>query len=220
MGSAKCWRRPEETDLVRWIIGALLLCSVSLASAGATESLVKLLDQLQSLQGRFEQVVLDHGGTRLQEARGDMALARGNRFNWHTQEPFEQLAVSDGKTLWIYDVDLEQVIEKPMGEKVANTPALLFGGEPARIADAFSVETLAAGKGQSAFRLRPKGGDPLFELLEVTFDGSKPVSMRLEDALGQQTSIDFHDVTVNGKLPSDLFLFEAPEGADVIRQGE
>lgn len=204
----------------RYLMAVVLWSLVGAASADASESLVGLLKNLDSIQGRFEQVVLDHGGTRLQDASGDMVLARGNRFDWHTREPFEQRAVSDGKTLWIHDVDLEQVIEKPMGEKVANTPALLFGGDPARIAQAFSVERLPGGKNKAAFRLRPKGEDPLFELLEVSFDGDKPVSMRLEDALGQQTSIDFRDLKLNAPLAPERFQFRAPEGADVIRQAE
>lgn len=197
-----------------------LLMFAGQVSAAASDDLVALLKNLKSIEGRFEQTVLDHGGTRLQEARGDMTLARGNRFNWHTLEPYEQLAISNGELLWIYDVDLEQVIEKPMGAQVANTPALLFGGDPVKIAEAFSVESLKAGKGRVAFRLRPKGADPLFEILEVTFESGKPVSMRLEDALGQQTSIDFFDVVLNSKIPVKRFSFEAPEGADVIRQSE
>jgi outer membrane lipoprotein carrier protein len=54
----------------------------------------------------------------------------------------------------------------------------------------------------------------------VTFSGNQPEMMRLEDALGQQTAIQFLDVTLNGKVDASRFSFVAPEGADVIRQSE
>lgn len=201
------------------LILAGLLMSMTTWAAPVDE-LVQRLTRLKSLQGEFEQTILDQGSTRLQEARGSMTLARGNRFYWHTLEPFEQLAVSDGETLWIYDVDLEQVVEKPMGNRVANTPALLFSGDPASVAQAFEVQLLESSNKRTVYRLKPKSEDPLFETLEVTFQDQAPTSMRLEDALGQQTAIDFRNVRVNKAVAAELFDFVPPEGADVIRQGE
>lgn len=195
------------------------LCS-SLSWASPASDLVVLLERLKSMQGRFEQVVLDQGGTRLQEASGDMTLARGNRFYWNTLLPYEQLAVSDGKTLWVYDADLEQVVERPMGAQVANTPALLFGGDPEKVTQAFSVEQSENNGDYATFLLSPRADDPLFDVLEVRFQNGTPLSMRLEDALGQQTSIDFRDVVLNQVIPASRFQFVAPKGTDVIRQQE
>ncbi|MDF1780370.1 MAG: outer membrane lipoprotein chaperone LolA [Alcanivoracaceae bacterium] len=205
--------------MIKKIFASILLLP-AIAMASPATDLVARLKEMNSLQGRFEQTVLDHGGTRLQEAEGDMVLARGNKFYWHTRTPFEQLAVSNGKTLWIYDVDLEQVVEKPMGERVANTPALLFGGDPEQITAAFSVEQSDVNGSRVTFRLKPKSEDPLFEVLEVTFEGNTPMAMRLEDALGQQTAINFYDLKFNKPIAKKTFHFEAPEGADVIRQSE
>ncbi|UWN52218.1 Outer-membrane lipoprotein carrier protein [Alcanivorax sp. ALC70] len=42
--------------------------------------------------------------------------------------------------------------------------------------------------------------------------------MRLEDALGQKTLIDFRDLTLNSEPSPERFQFEPPEGTDVIRQ--
>ena len=92
---------------------ALMILLPLLAQAGGdshTRSLVAVLAEIDSIAGGFQQTILDQGGQRLQEARGDMVVARGNRFRWHTREPFEQLALSDGNTVWVHDPDLEQVI--------------------------------------------------------------------------------------------------------------
>ena len=55
-----------------------------------------------------------------------MVLARPDRFRWRYSEPYEQVIVSDGKAVWIYDADLKQVTVRPMGQAMAGSPALLL----------------------------------------------------------------------------------------------
>ena len=190
----------------------------SLALANAAEDLVAKLQGLESLRGGFEQTVLDQDGRRAQEASGTMEVARGNRFYWHTERPYEQLAVSDGETVWVYDADLEQVVVRPLNENLSETPALLFGGKPADVAEAFAISERSREGEAVTYRLKPKGNDPLFDQLDVTFQGDQPSSMRLQDALGQQTVIDFRDLVVNTGIDASLFNFVPPEGTDVIQQ--
>lgn len=189
-------------------------------AADPTAELVSRLSGLETMQGSFSQTTLDQDDTRLQEASGRMVLARGNRFWWHTLEPFEQLAVSDGDTLWVYDVDLEQVIQKPMGDQIANTPALLFSGNPESVSGAFSVEVPERSRDTVVYLLRPKAEDALFDRLEVRFTDDRPVAMRLEDALGQKTLVEFKKLKINEPVDNGRFRFTPPEGADVIRQSE
>lgn len=190
----------------------------SLLWAAPSDDLLALLGNLQSMKGNFEQVVLDQGGTHMQEARGDFQVARGNRFYWNTELPYEQLAVSDGSTVWVFDKDLEQVVVRPLSQDLGQTPALLFGGKPADVAEAFDIAERDRHGSEVTYRLSPKGKDPLFDQLDVTFNGQQPLSMRLQDALGQQTIIDFTDLTLNSGLNAELFNFVPPEGADVIQQ--
>ncbi|MED5387781.1 MAG: outer membrane lipoprotein chaperone LolA [Pseudomonadota bacterium] len=196
----------------------VLLIMPSLLWAAPTEELLGRLQKLESMKGRFEQMVLDQGGTHMQEAEGDFQVARGNRFYWSTEMPFEQLAVSDGQTVWVYDKDLEQVVVRPLSQNLGQTPALLFGGKPADVAAAFDISERSREGVTVTYRLTPKGDDPLFDQLDVTFQGEKPSSMRLQDALGQQTVIDFRDLAVNGGVDASLFHFVPPEGTDVIQQ--
>ena len=195
---------------------AVLLAST--AWAGATDDLLDRLQTLKSMKGEFEQVVLDQGGTHMQEATGRFQVARGNRFYWLTETPYEQMAASDGETVWVYDKDLEQVVVRPLSQDLGPAPALLFGGKPADVAKAFSISERDNQGGEVTYRLTPKGQDPLFDQLDVTFKGDEPASMRLQDALGQQTVIDFKTLTLNGGIDSSLFHFEPPEGTDVIQQ--
>ena len=195
-----------------------LLIMPSLLWAAPTDELLSKLQKLESMKGQFEQMVLDQGGTHMQEAEGDFQVARGNRFYWSTEMPFEQLAVSDGNTVWVYDKDLEQVVVRPLSQDLGQTPALLFGGKPADVAEAFTIPERSREGKTITYRLKPKGKDPLFDQLDVTFQGDQPSSMRLQDALGQQTVIDFRDLRVNSGIDASLFSFVPPEGTDVIQQ--
>ncbi|MFP1680543.1 outer membrane lipoprotein chaperone LolA [Alloalcanivorax sp. C16-2] len=190
----------------------------TLALAGPAEDLVARLDQLRVLSGHFEQTVIGEGGERARDSAGTLEVARGNRFYWHTERPYEQLAVSDGATVWVYDPDLEQVVVRPLSDDLGETPALLFGGDPSAVTRAFSVSEQDRQGERVTYRLRPKAGDPLFDTLDVTFNGETPSAMRLEDALGQKTLIDFRDLTINGEPTPGRFKFQPPEGTDIIRQ--
>lgn len=203
---------------MRYLVILAFLLTPLYARADAAADLAARLSALKTLKGTFEQTVLDKGGTQLQDANGTMVVARPNRFRWHTKKPFEQLVVSDGKQVWIYDADLEQVVIKPLANQVSKTPALLFGGNPGDIDKSFRVEETDHDGSRVTFSLKPKDKDPMFSVLEVTFDGRRPASMRLEDALGQKTTIDFNDLTINGSIPDDRFRFTPPKGADVIHQ--
>lgn len=191
-----------------------------LSAASATDDLVERLSQAQTLSGQFEQGVQDAEGMLSSETRGDFQLARGNRFYWSTQAPFSQLAVSNGNKVWVYDADLEQVVVRTLETDIAQTPALLFGGDPQAVAQAFSISEQEQDGEDVTYRLEPNDSDPLFETLDVTFRNEAPLMMELEDALGQRTVIRFIDVTVNGSIDAARFEFVPPEGTDIIQQDQ
>lgn len=197
---------------------ALLFCSP--AFADATADLVEKLAAIESLSTTFTQVTLDRDGSRLQESRGEMDVARPSRFRWQADQPYEQLVVSNGERVWIHDIDLEQVIERELSDEIGNTPALLFSGDPSKVAEAFTVSEVERRRQRVTWRLEPRDDEQLFTLLEVSFERGKPTRMRLADALGQETSVEFSNVVLNGTIDPARFTFEVPEGADLISEIE
>lgn len=185
----------------------------------AALELVARLAAVESFSARFEQLVLDQNDTRIQQAEGRILVSRPRMFRWHAETPFEQLVISDGNRLWIHDVDLEQVIERSMGDEIADTPALLFSGDPDRVAESFAITRIGNGGEWATWRLVPRDeGEPLFSVLEVTFADKQPQSMRLEDALGQKTVIDFLQVDMNVAIDEKDFRFVPPDGVDLISE--
>ncbi len=116
------------------IIGCLLSFSVyyrfSLYANPAVDTLDKQLANTQQLfQAHFVQANSKAHNLVIQITEGEMALERPGKFLWQINKPDQQLLVSDGKQLWIYDKDLEQVIIQPVNQRLDETPALLLAGE-------------------------------------------------------------------------------------------
>ncbi len=208
-----------NTSFVRvGVLLAVTLLSSSLQAADtAAQNLNRLLSQLTSLEANFEQLVLDGSGKRMQEVQGAMVLARPGKFRWQTAEPFPQLLVSDGQTLWLYDQDLEQVTQQSVDLKLSNTPALLLSGNLDDLETSFRVQGPVAGD-SGVYRLLPNNPDALFVALRILFAAGVPTEMQLEDNLGQKTGIHFRDIRVNPEVDEAQFTFQVPAGVDVLTE--
>ena len=202
----------------------LLLAALSVScltaqaeDAAAVQRLTQLLDQAQTLTARFSQLTLDGSGTQLQETAGELALKRPGLFRWHTDEPMEQLLVSNGEKVWLYDPDLEQVTIQALDQRLTHTPALLLSGDVSQIQDNFDI-TFKEGGNVVDFILKPKSKDTLFDSLRLSFRAGVLNDMQLIDSIGQRTNILFLAVKMNEPVDDAQFTFEVPEGADVIQE--
>lgn len=183
-------------------------------AATASEDLIGLLTKLYSLKADFVQSVLDGRGSVIQKTSGQMAMQRPGKFRWETQKPGQQLVIADGKKIWFYDVDLQQVTVQKQQATHSNSPALLLNGEPTNLVKDFIITQPANG----IYQLKPKRTDSLFSIVELGFQTNKLKSMRLQDSFGQITTVQFSNVENNSVLPANLFQFVLPKGVDVVRQ--
>lgn len=206
--------------LIRLLIVASLACftfTVHADEDATAKRLSGLLGNAQTLTARFSQLTLDASGTHLQETSGQLALKRPGQLRWHTDAPLEQLLVSDGKQVWLYDPDLEQVTIQALDQRLTHTPALLLSGDISQIRESFEIEHKEAGDVVD-FILRPKASDTLFDSLRLSFRGGVINDMQLIDSVGQRTNILFLGVKMNEILDPDQFRFVVPEGVDVIQE--
>ena len=192
-----------------------LSAAINSHAGGAAEDIQQLRDLLQpitSLSARFQQQITDADGYELQNSEGLFEVSQPNNLRWVVEMPMPQQIIADGETLWIYDPDLEQVIIQPFNEDIAATPAILFSGDLDQLDQAYFVTKLAEGH----FELKPERGGSLFDSMIIRFDQAKPASITLTDTLGQTTHISFSQLELNSSLPGDQFVFQLPDGVDVI----
>ena len=106
----------------------LLVFWMQAVHAGAIEQLQGFIKNTRSARASFSQSVVDIDGEALQDSSGVVEFFRPGKFRWHYLEPFEQLVVGDGTTLWVYDKDLSQVTTRKLGGALGSSPAALLAG--------------------------------------------------------------------------------------------
>jgi outer membrane lipoprotein carrier protein len=202
--------------LVALLLALCLVLGAPPLNASGKEQLDRFLEDTQSLRADFAQTVTDANGKVIQQGQGEMLIARPGRFRWEYRKPYEQLIVSDGKRLWVYDPELEQVTVKSVDEALGNTPALLLAGVHPLEQDFKIRETAGPGDALAWVELLPKAEDTHFVRILLGFAGQQLEQMALYDSFGQVTRLDFEDAQRNPPLAPESFRFEPPPGVDVV----
>ncbi len=198
---------------------ALLFLTSAELSADGTAELATYLNTLETFSASFEQQRLDEDGELLERSSGDCQIQRPGRFRWSYFEPYAQLIVSDGATLWIYDPDLEQVTRNDIGAYPQDSPAALLGTQT-DIAANYDITALAAGSdGLTWYELRPKSAGADFTAVALAYTDGDVQAMRLTDKLGQVTALSFSAIQRDTALDDALFSFVPPAGVDVVTGG-
>lgn len=195
------------------IITAFILTSVQLHANELTD----YLNNLHTFQSDFTQSVFTPNNQTKQKSKGLIVVKSPNNFYLEYNEPYKLIYVADGKKLWSYDEDLEQVVVKDQGNLLINTPAMLLGN-PKDLTKSYVIEKTGVIEGLLWFELTPKSDNSNFETVGFAFDGDKLVAMEMRDNFGQTTRLDFRNIIKNPKLAKNRFKFTPPKDVDVIGQ--
>ena len=185
------------------------------AFADAVVRLQEFVAQTKSLRGQFSQTVHDRAGRKTQESQGTFSLLRPGKFRWAYEKPYAQLIVGDGRKVWIYDADLEQVTVRKADRAMGESPAALLAGSN-EIDKFFHLRDAGIQDGLEWLEATPKSKEGSFERVRLGFRGSELAAMELKDNFGQTTWLRFSGLQRNPQLAADLFRFTPPKGADVI----
>lgn len=200
-----------------------------ISSATGLKSLEEFVKTVKTGKADFSQVVTapakDGMAPRVKTSTGQFEFARPNRFRFTYTKPFEQTIVADGQTLWLYDVDLNQVTARKQSSVLGSTPAAL-------IASAADVQALKADfvladapelDGLQWVTATPKAKDGQLQTVRIGFKatadapGSTLQVLEILDNFGQRSVLTFKQFQTNPVLPSSAFSFKPPAGADVIK---
>jgi len=193
--------------------------------AGSTESaqhtaaeldrLRTYLAGMQDLRADFRQEVIGPDQQVVESASGTVVLSKPGRFRWDYREPYRRIIVADGKHVWFYESDLEQVTVRRMAAGLGDTPAALLTGDVAalehfRPVDSWSSDDL------HWLQLAPISAEADFSTVDLGFGTGELRQIEFVDRLGQRTRI-FLSAIDRSPLPDDrMFHFKIPDGVDVI----
>ncbi len=194
-----------------------LLISKS-ASASGLDDLQRFYSEIKSFSAHFEQTVLDEKWNLLEASSGEFSIQRPGKFRWHYTMPSEQLIIGDGKQVWIYDVELEQITHRQSDVAVSQTPAMLLSGE-GDLEESFVLEESARRDDLDWVRMIPKNQESGFTDIYIGFSNGSLKLLKMQDNFGQTTEMRFSNGIENSSIPEGTFSFTPPPGVDVIEEG-
>lgn len=210
----------------RALRGLTLLALVALARpvpAAVPGDAVGLLRQwlrdTHAAQADFTQSVVSDQGGAPQVSSGHFAFERPGRFRWVYAKPYRQDIVSDGRTIWTYDHDLDQVTISSQSNALGATPAALLSGTDVERVFAFSA--MPAHDGLQWVQATPRNADSSFRWVRLGLragaHGPQLEQMQLRDAFRRTSTIRFSAQQDNPRFAAGTFEFTPPAGASVIR---
>ncbi len=209
----------KKAGLFPSIITSLLLVSSGLAVAktnAARQNLNNFFLKVNSLQGSFSQQVYSKKGKVIQISSGQLYLTRPGKFRWVYKTPDPQTIVADGKNIWVYDEDLEQVTIKPLSRTMSSAPISILTRKQSPDAQFVVKQMKTKSGGLDWFQLIPRKKSKDFKLLELGLDQKGLLKqMNLLDQLNQKTVVKLN-ARINTPINMSLFTFKVPKGVDVI----
>ena len=201
---------PHWLSTLRYAVLSLAVLPLSAGAEGITQ-LRAFVSQTQSLSAAFNQEVT---GGQASRASGTLELKRPGRFRWTYDTPFAQLIVGDGKRLWVFDKELNQVSTRKLDDALGSSPAALLAGSN-EIERDYRLKNLGMQNGFDWLEATPKK-EGSFNSVRMGFKGSELAGMVLTDSFGQTTTLTFSQVQKNPKIDPDRFRFTPPKGVDVV----
>lgn len=203
---------------MRLILLGIILCTLAVEAVAADTARARMeafSGGLQSVSGSFSQAVTDANGHRGDASDGTFALQAPRQFRWETVSPYQQTIVADGKRVWVYEPDLEQVSVRNQGVAEAQSPLTVLT-DLSQLDRQYTAVESGGRDGLAWLRLTSKAAEPEFEYAELGFDAKSLVRMVFRDQLGNTTEIRFGDWKRNPPLAADTFRFVPPAGVDVV----
>jgi outer membrane lipoprotein carrier protein len=212
--------------MIKRTLSAAALSLVAFAAqADGLKALETFLRDVGGGQASFAQVVTSPpraGETvgRSKASTGTFEFLRPNRFRFEYQKPFPQSIVADGKTLWLFDVDLNQVTARPQQAVLGSTPAALVaaGTDLKALGEVFELKSGAPADGLEWVEAKPRQQDGQLQSVRVGLRQGELAQLEIADSLGQRSVLTFTQWQGAGTVAPARFLFTPPAGADVIRQ--
>jgi len=219
---------------LRLLRAALLTASILLSLAVRTpvgaQDLEQVVDGLEVTYGRmtdlradFTQVARNKSLGQDVKAEGTVYLKKGGKMRWEYKSPSPQQIVSDGRYLWVYTPELNQV-NKGDAPKALGGPAGSFLQGLGKVREEFTVRFLnpankTDASGRPVLDLTPKKPTPLLTRLVLTLDPKENYIVRqavLYDQLQNTVTMTFSRVAFNPGLSDTLFAFTPPKGTAVV----
>ena len=193
----------------------LIVSTKNIAQNNVVSELDSLLRDLDTLSAEITQLIVESDGGVLEESQILLHVKRPDGFYWETISPFPELLVTNGRKLWNYQPDLEQVVIEDWDPNQSELAAQLLYGQTESLAEDYYVVVVNSEQAQT-FELRPKSADSLYEVITISFIRDILDLIYIQNNNGERTAWQFKNSRINLPLADDLFEFTPPSGIEVV----
>lgn len=221
--------RTSPKILSRFIFA--LAVTITSAESSATEarsgdqivdSLQKNYDATVDFVADFRQETEVKTLNRKLKASGKLYFKRPGKMLWRYEEPKGQFVLADGKNLYFYQPEQNQVIKSPLKNAFRSDIPLSFLLGLGNLKKEFSATLKGIEENQYVLHLEPKG--ELGGFSEVLVGVGRSTSdidwVSVRDAAANVTTIRFSAMRKGVGVQESLFRFQVPDGVDIVELGQ
>lgn len=197
-----------------------LLLSEAFAQQAQNQELLgkvqAFFEKTQDFRASFTQTVRTRTPKRTFVKQGVVYFKKPGMMRWDYKHPDETYYISDGQTLWSYEVE-EGIVYRMAVKDSTLYEALKFLIAPADLKSDFDVEVAApTGQGLVPLRLKPKGGARLYKTVTLFVDPQTGETKATEvvDPMGNVSHVTFENPSY-APLPLEGFMFTPPPGVTI-----
>jgi outer membrane lipoprotein carrier protein len=204
------------------LVAACLVVSTTASGQSPTrhsdlQQLDSFLQGIETLAADVVQLIVESDGGVLEESSIKMYLMKPDGFYWETLSPFPELVVTNGRLLWNYQPDLEQVVIERWDSSRSELAVQLLNGQTEDLAAEYVIENVSlVGDEHQEFTLTPMAADSIYDEISINFLLSELNTIYLENKNGQQTVWRFENVVRNQPMDDEIFEFQPPDNIEVI----
>ena len=211
------------------LFGLFCVMNCAVTAAFGQDSLQTLIDKVQAeyertndIYASFTQISHLRSVSKPKESSGMVYFKKPGKMRWEYTNPEQQLLVSDGRTMWFYVAEDEQVIVQPAEDAYGSKTPITFLSGMGKLQNDFYMNLLPESDSATAYKLEllPKQPQPELAKLILTVDPKtyQIVHTAVYDPYGNITDVYLSNLDINVAPPDDVFTFDIPEGVDVIQQ--
>jgi len=185
------------------------------------DSLQKNYDTTTDFTADFQQETEVKNINRTLKASGKLSFKRPGKMLWNYDEPKGQFVIADGKFLYFYQPDQNQVIKSPLKNAFRGDIPLSFLLGLGNLKKDFNATLQSSDGNLYVLRLEPKGEAGGFSeiLLAVNKGSFDIVRVSVHDAANNVTTLRFANMRKGVGVKDSLFQVQIPNGADVVELG-
>ncbi len=184
----------------------------------ALDAIQRQYEKVATFEADFVQRSYVKMMNQTQSIKGTVKIRKPGKMKWVYGSPHPQTLLSDGKTLWLYVPEEEQVTRMPMANIYSsNTPALFLAGK-GKLTRSFNVASASEKNSVIFVTLVPKNKvqDMTRLILHADKKNYQIIGSTVYDKLGNKTEIRFSQIRINREIPDEHFQIKTPPGVEIL----